>query len=98
MKRCVTGDVSKSFIIQLLQLHENHHGNEQAVFIMDNAPIHRQMELRQQFGGALHILMFAPLCSAEMNPVKFLFSNWKHKADMMMIGSELNGWVIENTI
>ena len=65
---------------------------------MDNAPIHKQNELKQLFDANDHILFFAPSYSAEMNPIEFLFSSWKCKADMMLKGRELNERVIRNAI
>ena len=42
--------------------------------------------------------MFVPPPSAEMNPTEFLFSNWKHKADMMVKGRELSERVIKMSL
>ena len=86
VKGSVTGDVFLSIIIHLLQFYESRHSSEQGVFYMDNAPIHKQNELKQLFDANDHILFFAPSYSAEMNPIEFLFSSWKCKADMMLKG------------
>ena len=80
-KGSVTSDIFKGFINKLLEWFVGAHGQEQGVFYMDNAPIHRPTELKRLFGQTNHILMFAPPYSAEMNPIEFMFGIWKRKAD-----------------
>jgi transposase len=52
-------------------------GLQNRIFVMDNVPFHKCMEIREKLITAGHTLKFLPPYSPFLNPIENLFSQWK---------------------
>ncbi|MCP4355951.1 MAG: transposase [Proteobacteria bacterium] len=66
------------------------------VIIMDNASIHKSQETRNLIEKAVHILLFLPPYSPDLNPIEKRFGSLKKAYSGMPIGTTLDELILCN--
>jgi transposase len=71
-------NVMRTLIIQL-----NNIGISSGTIIMDNASIHKKVDLEMFLRRNIFVLEFLPAYSPQLNPIEEVFSKWKHNIKVM---------------
>jgi len=77
VKGSVNADAFTAFFRTLAEKYKN----EEVVFFMDNASVHKKEELYNGRGYEKHVILFNAPYSEEMNPIEMFFAQWKEKVD-----------------
>ena len=79
--RTITGDIFKAYLRELMNLFTVQ--NDNVVFVMDNAPIHK-VEIEQLAEENNHAILFNAPYSPDCNPIENVFGFWKSRVDKLV--------------
>ena len=79
--RTITGEIFKAYLTELMDNFSVQNNN--VVFVMDNAPIHKE-EIVQLAAEKNHAIIFNAPYSPECNPIELVFGFWKTRVGRLL--------------
>ena len=79
--RTITGEIFKAYLSELMDYFSVQNNN--VVFVMDNAPIHKE-EIVQLAAEKNHAILFNAPYSPECNPIELVFGFWKTRVGRLL--------------
>jgi len=77
----VKGSVDATAFSAFFRTLAEEYKDEDVVFFLDNAPVHKKEELNNGRGYENHVILFNAPYSEELNPIEMFFSQWKRIVD-----------------